>query len=90
MYAIRSYYVKPTLPFSPGSEMAGVVGAVGEGVKNVKPGDRVIAFSSYGAFAEQCLTQARRIVPMPDEMDFVTGAAFLLTYGTSHHALVIV
>jgi len=84
----NKYQVKPTLPFSPGSEMAGVVGAVGEGVKNVKPGDRVIAFSSYGAFAEQCLTQAGRIVPMPDEMDFVTGAAFLLTYGTSHHALV--
>jgi NADPH2:quinone reductase len=84
----NKYQIKPTLPFSPGSEMAGVVQSGGEGVKNVKPGDRVIAFSSYGAFAEQCLVQAGRLVPMPDEMDFVTGAAFLLTYGTSHHALV--
>jgi len=56
-------------------------------VNNVKPGDRVIAFSSYGAFAEECLVQAARLVPMPDAMDFATGAAFLLTYGTSHHAL---
>ena len=83
----NKYQVKPTLPFSPGSEMAGVVKSVGEGVKNVKPGDRVIAFSSYGAFAEECRVQATRLVPMPDAMDFATGAAFLLTYGTSHHAL---
>lgn len=83
----NKYQVKPTLPFSPGSEMAGVIKSVGEGVTNAKPGDRVIAFSSYGAFAEECLVQASRLVPMPNEMDFVTGAAFLLTYGTSHHAL---
>jgi len=83
----NKYQVKPTLPFSPGSEMAGVVKSVGDGVNNVKPGDRVIAFSSYGAFAEECLVQAARLVPMPDAMDFATGAAFLLTYGTSHHAL---
>jgi NADPH:quinone reductase len=83
----NKYQVKPTLPFSPGSEMAGVIKSIGEGVTSAKPGDRVIAFSSYGAFAEECLVQASRLVPMPNEMDFVTGAAFLLTYGTSHHAL---
>jgi NADPH2:quinone reductase len=83
----NKYQIKPTLPFSPGSEMAGVIKSVGDGVTNVKPGDRVIAFSSYGAFAEECRVQASRLVPMPNEMDFVTGAAFLLTYGTSHHAL---
>ncbi len=83
----NKYQVKPPLPFSPGSEMAGIVKSVGEGVTNAKPGDRVIGFSSYGAFAEECLVPAARLVPMPREMDFATGAAFLLTYGTSHHAL---
>ena len=71
-----------------GSEYSGDVIEVGSEVRDFKPGDRVIAFSSYGAFAEECLVQAARLVPMPDAMDFVTGAAFLLTYGTSHHALV--
>ena len=83
----NKYQVKPPLPFSPGSEMAGVVKAVGEGVSNARPGDRVIAFSTYGAFAEECRVPAARLVPLPAGMDFVTGASFLLTYGTSHHAL---
>jgi NADPH2:quinone reductase len=84
----NKYQVKPPLPFSPGSEMAGVVKSLGEGVTNVKPGDRVIAFSAYGAFAEQVAVEAARLIPIPEGMDFVTAAAFLLTYGTSHHALV--
>jgi NADPH:quinone reductase len=83
----NKYQVKPPLPFSPGSELAGVVKEVGEGVTRAKPGDRVIAFASYGAFAEECLVPAARLVPLPEGMDFKTGAAFLLTYGTSHHAL---
>jgi NADPH2:quinone reductase len=83
----NKYQVKPPLPFSPGSEMAGVVLSLGEGVTQVKPGDRVIAFSAYGAFAEQVAVDAARLVPIPDDMDFVTAASFLLTYGTSHHAL---
>ena len=83
----NKYQVKPPLPFSPGSELAGAVKEVGEGVTHVKPGDRVIAFTSYGAFAEECLVPAARLVPLPEGMDFRTGAAFLLTYGTSHHAL---
>jgi NADPH2:quinone reductase len=83
----NKYQVKPTLPFSPGSELAGVVKAVGEGVTNAKPGDRVIAFTTYGAFAEECVASAARLVPMPAKMDFATAASFLLTYGTSHHAL---
>jgi NADPH:quinone reductase len=83
----NKYQVKPPLPFSPGSEMAGTVEALGAGVTNVKPGDRVIAFSTYGAFAEKCVVDAARLVPIPEGMDFVTAAAFLLTYGTSHHAL---
>lgn len=83
----NKYQVKPPLPFSPGSELAGVVKEVGEGVTNAKRSDRVIAFASYGAFAEECLVPAARLVPMPAGMDFVTAASFLLTYGTSHHAL---
>ncbi len=81
------YQFKPPLPFSPGSELAGVVKEVGAEVRNVKPGERVMAFTTYGAFAEEVKTEATRLVPMPAAMDFVTGAAFLLTYGTSEHAL---
>jgi len=83
----NKYQVKPTLPFSPGSEFAGVVKELGEGVTSAKVGDRVIAFATYGAFAEECLVAAARLVPIPAGMDFVTAASFLLTYGTSHHAL---
>ena len=83
----NKYQFKPPLPFSPGSELAGVVKEVGAEVRNVHPGDRVMAFTTYGAFAEEVKTEATRLVPMPKAMDFVTGAAFLLTYGTSDHAL---
>src|SRR3989441_2428048 len=83
----NKYQFKPPLPFSPGSELAGVVKEVGAGVSNVRPGDRVIAFTTYGAFAEEVKTEAARLLPLPGKMDFVTGAAFLLTYATSDHAL---
>jgi NADPH2:quinone reductase len=83
----NKYQFKPPLPFSPGSELAGVVKEVGSGVANVKPGDRVIAFTTYGAFAEEVKTEAARLLPLPEGMDFPSGAAFLLTYGTSDHAL---
>ncbi len=81
------YQFKPPLPFSPGSELAGVVKQVGPGVSGWKAGDRVMAFTTYGAFAEEVKTDATRILPLPEGMDFVSGAAFLLTYGTSDHAL---
>jgi NADPH:quinone reductase len=83
----NKYQVKPPLPFSPGSEAAGVVKAVGDGVAAVKPGDRVMAFTTFGAFAEEVKTEARRLLPLPDGMDFTTAAAFGLTYATSDHAL---
>jgi NADPH2:quinone reductase len=83
----NKYQFKPPLPFSPGSELAGVVKEVGEGVAGHKPGDRVIAFTTYGAFAEEVKVDAGRLVPIPDGMDFNSAAAFLLTYGTSDHAL---
>jgi len=81
------YQSKPDLPFSPGSELAGVVAAVGEGVANVRVGDREIALVGHGAFAQECLADAHQVLPLPPGMDFEHGAAFVLTYGTSLHAL---
>jgi NADPH2:quinone reductase len=84
----NKYQVKPPLPFSPGSEVAGVVTSVGDGVTDVKPGDRVMAIVGYGAFAEEVKTESRRALPLPAGMDFESAAAFGLTYATSEHALV--
>src|SRR3982075_576378 len=83
----NKYQVKPPLPFSPGSELAGVVKEIGAGVSGFKPGDKVIALTGYGAFAEEVKTEAARLIPLPGKMDFATGAAFILTYGTTDHAL---
>jgi NADPH:quinone reductase len=83
----NKYQFKPQLPFSPGSEVAGVVKTIGDGVTTVKPGDRVMAFTTYGAFAEEVKTEAKRLVPLPPGMDFTHAAAFGLTYATSDHAL---
>jgi NADPH:quinone reductase len=83
----NKYQFKPPLPFSPGSELAGIIKEVGADVAGWRAGDRVIAFTTYGAFAQEVKTQAARLLLLPERMDFVTGAAFLLTYGTSDHAL---
>jgi len=83
----NKYQVKPPLPFSPGSELAGVVKAVGAGVTACKPGDRVMAITGYGAFAEEVKCDAQRLLAIPAGMDFATAAAFGLTYATSEHAL---
>lgn len=83
----NKYQFKPPLPFSPGSELAGVVKEVGPGVTNVKPGDKVIAFTTYGAFAEEVKTEAVRLLPMPEGMSYAEAASFVLTYGTTDHAL---
>ncbi len=83
------YQERPSLPFSPGAEVAGDVIAVGPGVTNgVREGDRVIAMIGSRGFQEETLADADRCVPLPDAMDYATGAAFTLTYGTSYHALV--
>ncbi|HXU06882.1 MAG TPA: NADPH:quinone oxidoreductase family protein [Polyangia bacterium] len=81
------YQFKPPLPFSPGSEVAGIVKTVGEGVETVKPGDRVIAFGAFGGFVEEMLTDAGAVIPMPAAMDFETAASVVMTYGTDMHAL---
>jgi len=81
------YQFKPPLPFSPGSEVAGIVKEVGTGVERVKIGDRVIASSAYGGFAEEVVSEVEAVIPMPDGLDFDIASAFVLTYGTCLHAL---
>jgi NADPH2:quinone reductase len=84
----NKYQFRPELPFTPGSELAGVIRAVGEGVTGFKAGDKVLAFVSQGAFAQQIAVPAKMAMPMPPGLDFDTAAAVTLTYGTSHHAVV--
>ena len=81
------YQFKPPMPFAPGCELAGVVREVGEGVTHVKAGDRVLAIVMHGAFAQQAVAEAERVVPIPAQIGFETAAAFMFTYGTSYHAL---
>jgi NADPH2:quinone reductase len=81
------YQIKPAVPFVPGAELAGTVAAVGAEVKRVKVGDKVIAMAGTGAFAEQCVADEVRVLPLPRGMDFAQGASLLLVYGTSIHAL---
>ncbi|HYE49509.1 MAG TPA: NADPH:quinone oxidoreductase family protein [Azospirillaceae bacterium] len=81
------YQVRPERPFSPGIEIAGEIMEVGEGVAHLKPGQRVIGLAGLGGFAEEVVTPAATVLPMPPGMDFVTGAGFPVVYGTSHLAL---
>jgi NADPH2:quinone reductase len=82
------YQFKPDPPFIPGGEISGVVTAVGSGVTSVSPGDRVAATMLFGAFAERVVVPAAAVAKLPDAVDFQTGAAVLLTYATTMHALV--
>ena len=81
------YQIKPSLPFSPGAELSGEIIAVGDKVEQLRPGQRVLAMHQYGCMAEEVCLPAAAIVPIPDSMDYVTAASFILTYGTSYHAL---
>jgi NADPH2:quinone reductase len=83
----NKYQFQPPLPFAPGGEVAGVIKEIGEGVKGLRVGQRVIGSAGWGGFAEELALDATRVTPIPDAMDFETASAFLLTYGTSHHAL---
>ena len=82
------YQIKPPLPFVPGSEFAGVVEAVGEGVKHLKAGMPVAAIGSSGGFGTHAVVGAANVLPLPPGFDIRDGAAFAFTYGTSHHALI--
>jgi NADPH:quinone reductase len=84
----NKYQMKPDPPFVPGSEFAGVVEAVGDGVRHLKPGDAVAAFSGTGGFATHACVPAAVVMPLPAGFAFDDGAAFVLTYGTTHHALI--
>jgi len=81
------YQFKPQRPFSPGGEVAGIVEAVGQGVKGVFKGDRVIAMPGWGGMVERIAVRAETLIPMPDGMSFEEGAALVMTYGTSYYAL---
>jgi NADPH2:quinone reductase len=82
------YQFKPELPFSPGGEIAGTVSAVGPGVEHLSIGDRVLATLGWGGMAEKVAIPAASAIPVPDGVDLVQAAGFLLAHGTSYHALV--
>ncbi len=82
-----TYQVKPELPFSPGMECAGEIAAVGPGVDGHKVGDRVLAMTGHGGFAQEVVVAARLLLPIPDAMSFEHAAAFPVAYGTSHVGL---
>jgi len=81
------YQFKPGLPFTPGSDFAGVVKEVGEDVKHIRRGEEVFGMVSHGAFAEQVVAPAQNCFPKPPGMDAKIAASFLMAYGTSYHAL---
>jgi len=81
------YQFKPTPPFSPGGEAAGIVKAVGTGVTSVQVGDRVAATMIAGGYAEQVVVPELACVKLPDAISFEIGAVTLLTYATTYHAL---
>jgi NADPH2:quinone reductase len=83
----KKYQVQPQLPFVPGTEVAGSVDAVGPGVTDFRPGDRVAAFVGLGAFAQYVCAPLAAVVLLPPSVAFDAAAAFTLTYATSHHAL---
>ncbi|WP_298829393.1 NADPH:quinone oxidoreductase family protein [uncultured Piscinibacter sp.] len=84
----NKYQMKPTPPFVPGSEFSGIVEAVGDGVQHLKVGDPVAAFSGTGGFATHACVSASVVMPLPPGFAFDDAAAFVLTYGTTHHALI--
>lgn len=81
------YQFKPERPFAPGGEVSGVVEETGEGVDHLKTGDRVLAMMVNGGYATRAVVPAKTAVKIPDDMPFDEAAGFLLTYGTTRHAL---
>jgi len=81
------YQFKPSLPFTPGSDIAGIVKAVGEGVKQLAIGDEVFGFVLNGGFAEEVVVPANMCFRKSPNMNFPVAASFMVAYGTSYHAL---
>ncbi len=83
----NKYQFKPELPFSPGSEIAGVVRQAGEGVHGFMPGDRVMAHIRSGGYAEEVVVDEGLVAPVPADLDFTVAASYGLVYATAYHAL---
>lgn len=83
----NKYQFKPTLPFSPGGEVSGIISSVGENVTHLKVGDSVVALCGWGGFAEYVAVKSSRAFKVPNDLDFISAACTLYTYGTSYHAL---
>lgn len=84
------YQFKPDFPFSPGAEFSGTVRALGDGVPSLAIGDKVVGTAAFGAYAEEVLADAAQVVALPDatsDDELELAGSFLLTYGTSYHAL---
>jgi len=81
------YQYKPTPPFSPAAEFAGVVESVGADVTQFKPGDRVLGYLTYGAARERVAVSGDRLIKIPDALDFDRAAGICITYGTTFYAL---
>jgi len=81
------YQFKPELPFTPGSDIAGIVKEIGDQVSHLKIGQEVFGFVAYGGLAEEVLVPSNACFPKPPTMDFPVAASFLMAYGTSYHAL---
>jgi len=81
------YQIKPPTPFSPGSEIAGTIAAIGEGVSHLVVGQRVIAFCMLGGFAEQVAVNAHAVMPLIDAIPSTEAAGLLTAHATAHHGL---
>jgi NADPH:quinone reductase len=83
----NKYQFKPSLPFSPGGEVSGIIESIGSSIKHLKVGDRVVALCGWGGFAEKVVSKSNRVYLLSPEINFIQGASTLYNYGTSYHAL---
>jgi NADPH2:quinone reductase len=86
LFVLGQYQIKPPTPFTPGSEAAGIVSALGPGVEGVEVGDRVLVQCGLGGFAEQLTANALALIPMPDALSFGQAAALVQSYATMLYA----
>ena len=82
------YGSNPDFPFTPGYETSGIIIETGDEVKKLEVGERVIAMTGFGGYAEEVIVDSSRIIPIPDEISFDQAAAMPVTYGTAYHMLV--
>jgi NADPH2:quinone reductase len=87
LFVAGDYQIKPSLPFVPGSEIAGTVVEVGPGVEGVAPGDRVLAMPGLGGFADRLVISAAQLVAVPETVSFTQAATFVQSYCTALYAL---